>query len=181
MLARSLPEWMIRMFRVPYPTSRWERALPPELEVEFEQGTLCGVALGDDVERLAFLGPADSPGGACAGVLGYSDLGLALVSDSGKLGGVTLLIAGSPGAAHRPFEGCIRARGQRHLLTTGANELEIVTRFGTPTEHADQKDDETGEVWERSLRYVSGGVLREVVFDPDGSLIEINIEPYGEA
>ncbi|MFN8586265.1 MAG: hypothetical protein U0704_00550 [Candidatus Eisenbacteria bacterium] len=180
MLARSLPTWMIRAFRVPFPTSHWERTIAPELEVDFVKGALCGVALGDDVERLSFLGPAESPGEACAGVLGYSDLGLSLFSDAGKLGAITLLLTGSPGAKHRTFEGCFRVRGHRHVLPPETTEAEIVTLFGEPTARAEQKDDETGEIWERSLRYVNGPVLCEVVFDPEGALVEINLEPSGE-
>lgn len=180
MLARSLPEWMIHAFRVPYPTSRWERTLAHDLEVDVVKGSLSGVELGDDVERLSFLGPADSAGEACAGVFGYNALGLALLSDGGKLGSITLLLTGSPGGKHDAFAGIFRVRGHRHVLPPETTEAEIVTLFGEPTERAEQKDDETGEIWERSLRYVNGPVLCEVVFDPEGALIEINLEPAGD-
>ncbi|MBI5168084.1 MAG: hypothetical protein HZA61_01210 [Candidatus Eisenbacteria bacterium] len=180
MLARSLPEWMIHAFRVPYPTSRWERTLAHDHEVDFVKGSLSGVALGEDVERLSFLGPADSAGEACAGVFGYNALGLALMSDGGKLASITVLLTGSPGGKHAAFAGIFRVRDNRHVLPPETTEAEIVTLFGEPAARAEQKDDETGEVWERSLRYVNGPVLCEVVFDPEGALIEINLEPSGE-
>ncbi|MBK7367864.1 MAG: hypothetical protein IPJ04_08095 [Candidatus Eisenbacteria bacterium] len=180
MLARSLPEWMIHAFRVPYPTSRWEKTPSPNLEVDVVKGSLSGVELGDDVERLSFLGPADSAGEACAGVFGYNALGLALMSDNGKLASITLLLTGSPGGKHDAFAGIFRVRGHRHVLPPETTEAEIVTLFGEPTARAEEKDDESGHVWERSLRYVNGNVLCEVVFDPEGALIEINLEPAGD-
>ncbi len=159
---------------------RGGRSLARDLEVDVVKGSLAGVALGEDVERLSFLGPADSAGEACAGVFGYDALGLALMSDGGRLGSITLLLTGSPGGKHAAFAGVFRVHGHRHVLPPETTEAEIVTLFGEPTARAEQKDDETGEIWERSLRYVNGPVLCEVVFDPEGALIEINLEPAGD-
>ena len=180
MLAKTLPEWMISAFGVPYPTSEWVRNLPPYLEVDFVRGSLCGVALGDDIERLSFLGRADSANEAAMGILGFSPLGLALVTHDGKLHSVTMLLTGSPGSKHKPFEGIFHVNGNRHMVPAITTEAEAIALFGEPTVRGDQRDGETGEIWETSLRYVNGSVACEVVFDPEGQLVEINLEPSGE-
>ena len=181
MLARTLPEWLVNILGLSYPTSAWRRQLPAYLDVDHVRGALCGVAIGDSIEGLSFLGCADSANEAAMGVLGYSALGMELSASDGKLGSITLLLTGSEGAKHKPFEGLFRVKSNRHVIPAETTEAEALALFGEPTARAEQQDDETGEVWETSLRYVNGPVLCEVVFNPDGKLIEVNLEPAPEA
>ncbi len=181
MLARTLPEWLVNILGLSYPTSEWRRQLPAYLDVDHVRGALCGVAIGDSIEGLSFLGCADSANEAAMGVLGFNALGMGLITKDGKLAGITLVLTGSEGAKHKPFEGLFRVNGNRHVIPVDTTEEEALALFGEPTARAEERNDETGELWETSLRYVNGPVLCEVVFNPEGKLIEINLERAPEA
>ena len=117
----------------PNPTAHWraEPGLRPEFD--FGRHALCGVKIGDPVEWLAKLGPAEDPRAARReGRYCYYSKGLEIGANDGRVISYLLVWGGSADPRYRPFAGACTYRGRSLPLSAQTGEREIVGYFGDP-------------------------------------------------
>ena len=172
---------MIHAFRVPYPR-RDGKGRSHDLEVDVVKGL--AVRRRARRRRRATLVPrprrlrGQKRARACSATTRARSR--ALSDRRSKLGSIT---ASADRLARREadaFAGIFRVRRPPSRAAARTTEAEIVTlSSASRPRRAEQKDDETGEIWERSLRYVNGRVLCGRV-SIRGTDPEISLEPAGD-
>jgi hypothetical protein len=134
--------------RVRDPTREWSHDPTVPLLAELDRIELCGVGMGDEVDRLSFLGPSHS------GDFDYPSAGLRLDVDGGVLEG--FLVALRRGAylgpvdhtEVRPFAGRLRIGGRDHAPLELRGEQDFIAAWGAPY-WRDQDEDEVLLFFER--------------------------------
>ena len=116
------------VFAQPNPTRRWQFDPAVPLVLDLDQHTLGGIAVGQPLQRLSFLGKA-FPRGSC---LAYPALGLAVSEADGLI--VELIVYfGHPSEPDGgTFAGPIRHRGELLEMSATADEPWLRTRLGEP-------------------------------------------------
>lgn len=112
-------------------TARWTRAANLRLSLDFASGALCGVALGERLERLAFLGPADGGRGPDADLV-YRELGLAVGVQRGRIASYDLWWRDSLEQGFQPYAGTVLRDGRPLALGTATTEAGLVLALGEP-------------------------------------------------
>ena len=150
------------------PTRLWDAGLaPPPVDVNLDRHALCGVGIGEPVDRLASrLGRAeDIPSAARGGSLKYPSKGLYLSAAEGKLD--TFVLAwGDPQAG--TFRGTCTYRGRPVNLSGESTESNVVAALGEPYWAANDGP-------ERVLFYEHGPVEWQVVLNPAGRLTSLEV------
>ncbi len=170
-------EWLPRRADL---TAGWIRAPDLRLLLDFHGGSLCGVALGDPVERLAFLGPTDRSAGP-EDDLEYLSLGLSVGYTAGNIDFYGLWWQDHLGAGYRRYAGAVLLGGRAVALGPVTPEHEVLEAFGPPY-WRDQDDEETilfyeprdasGRVTERQVELDDRGALRALLVLADPILAE---------
>ena len=164
-----------RLFRRPYPSSAWRRRQSLSIDADGDRGALCGVSLGQSIEDLSLLGPADDPGNARQGVLSYFSLGLEVRVSGATFKEVSLILADTLRDGYRPFRGSLTCGGRTHVLATEMREQAVPGLFGTPGRRSEVRDQETGDLEEVTLSYSSADVTCELIVGTGGIVEEVHI------
>lgn len=140
----------------------WVAEQEPQLNFNFDDFALCGVHLGDRVERLSELGlgPAEDARAARKGLLRYYSLGLELSVHHEEIAGFVLVWAW-PNELECPFASFTGRCVHHHRdwpLHRETNFLDVTARLGEPIRREDHEDSYT-------FVYRFNGVLLEVDFD----------------
>ncbi len=127
--------------RKPDPTATWRAEPGLRLEFDFSSQALCGVRIGESLERLARLGPAEDKRAGGRGRYCYYSKGLEIGAAAG-LADSFLLVWDSPAEPrYRPFAGTCMYRGRDLGLSARTSEADIRQCFGEPY-WRDQDEDE---------------------------------------
>jgi hypothetical protein len=148
-------------------TAGWVRDPSLRLTLDFSTGMLCGVGLGEPVERLSFLGPTDRRPKPDHD-LEFLALGLSVGLSGDKIDSYSVWWRDDPGAGYQPYPGSVLLQNQRTSLGKTTQEPEILTTLGPPY-WRDQDDSETILFYE--LRDSWGGLTeRQLELDGKGAL-----------
>ncbi len=170
-------EWLPRRTDL---TAGWARVPDLRLLLDFTAGSLCGVALGEPVERLAFLGPTDRSA-APEEDLEYLELGLSIGFTAGRIDFYGLWWQDHLGAGYRRYAGGVLLGGRAVALGPLTPEHEIVGALGRPY-WRDRDVSETilfyelrdprGRITERQVELDERGALRALLVLADPILAE---------
>ena len=168
-----------RLFGGGDPTQKWVANWGLGLDFDFETHALCGVRLGEPLERLSRLGPAEDSRAARDGSFLYYSKGLEVGVEGGRINRYALFWRDFHGEGYQPFAGTCRDKGRPLMLSPNTTEREIKALFGEPYwRHTDEPDEEEpaeNDPSETSLFYEFGDTERIVTLTPDGRLMEIEI------
>lgn len=125
------------MFGFPWradPTRHWVAQPHLPLQFDFDVFELCGVGLGDRVEALCFLGPAEDSRWARRGRLRYFSRGVEIDVADELICGYVLHWSwpNEYGAAFDAFAGSCTHRGQPCRLHRETNFLDFIAEFDEP-------------------------------------------------
>lgn len=145
------------------PTGNW--ATEPGLSVDFdlEPPSLLGVKLGEPLEKLFRLGPAENKETAHQGELRYFSRGVAIEIVKGKCDAFFIVFSqGLEGYA--AFHGTVRFNGSPISLNSATDTAAVIEMFGEPLRREDDEDE--------SVLYFSeeNDIEWEVEFSPLGLL-----------
>lgn len=143
------------------PSAEWTADPGRALELDLEASALCGVPIGEAVDRFAFLGPPDNPWPSRGGDYRWHRRGFEVQSEDGRWDGLILFWPRDG----RPFEGTLFWRGKPLALSATTRREELTRLFGPPY-RADDEDDEP------VLYYEHGDVEWQIEFAEDGGLME---------
>jgi hypothetical protein len=147
------------------PTRSWRRDSDRELVLDLDSHTLCGVTIGDPIDRLSFLGPATR----WPYDLEFAHLGIAICPEADdRIAEISIFFADSHGAHFEPFAGTIRFRGEHITLCHQCTESTIVAQFG----EAYWRDQDKDEVL---LFFEWGEREWQIEFDRGGGLTSLTI------
>ena len=109
-----------------------EPALSETLTVDLTTHRFCGVAIGDPIDKLSFLGPADDPYEQKA-TYNYYQRGFYLVDDGGKLETVVFLLALDDSMPKvKPFVGRWLHNGRLLPITAQTQPHDLRRDWGEP-------------------------------------------------
>ena len=154
------------------PTLEWTASAAAPLVVDLDASALCGVRLGDSIERLRFLGQGRWRGlsaslrgkkGVTMGTLDYPERGLALDVMGGRLEGFVLTVSGGAERGFAPFGGRIRFGGAEMGMERLDTEKRVLDMLGEPWWRDEDEDEillfyERGEV-EWQIEIEKGGTV----------------------
>ncbi len=123
-------------------TAGWVRDPSLRLALDFSTGTLCGVGLGEPVERLSFLGPTDrkpKPGHD----LEFLALGVSVGLSGDRIDSYSVWWRDDLEAGYQPYSGSVLLQGRHTSLGGTTQEPEILSNLGPPY-WRDQDDSESG-------------------------------------
>lgn len=168
-----------KVFRRGYPSAAWTRREPLSLEFDFDRTALNGVGIGDGLEGLSFLGPAEDAPAAQKELLRYFSLGLEIRCAEGRVAELTLVWADSMAEGYRPFAGLCRRRGHVLGFSPETSEGDVTLALGQPHTRREARDEESGALEELTLSYSLANIEWEVALGPDGRLLEIHTRRGG--
>ncbi len=156
-----------RLFAKSDPTREWTAQPGLKVLLDLDKHTLCGIRLGDPVDRVSRLGTPDNLRPTKYEDYAYDTLGFDIGAREGMVTGFTLLF--DPEAAGfeedvRPFGGGVRWRGESCKLSSDTRAAQFIERFGEPY-WTDRDDDEI------LLFYEFGEVEWQVEFGADERLV----------
>lgn len=146
------------------PSADWTADPGRVLALDLEASALGGVAPGEPVERLAFLGPPENPWPSRNGIYSWPELGFRADAENGLLEAF-ILFWPREGGLPRPFAGPVAWRGKPLALSASTRREELERLFGPPY-HAQEDDAEP------VLYYEHGDVEWQIEFGEDGGLLE---------
>jgi hypothetical protein len=152
-------------------TGGWVQRLPGPLVVNFDQMSLCDVALGSRFEGLYFLGPDDDPHATASGYHEYRALGVAVgQSDDGfYFEHLTVNFYTDDGVV--PFAGRFVLDGNDVPIDRDTTFEQLKTYFkGWELE---THEEEGG--WIEEADFTRGDASVEFSWEEDGTLIDIEI------
>lgn len=114
------------------PTSTWVEDEDLELEFDFTTHALCGVRLGEPIDRLSRLGPVEDPRAVDQGELCYYSKGLLVEVTEGRISGFLLFWADEQLDQFEPFAGRCVHHGRVLMLNDETDEGEILSLWGKP-------------------------------------------------
>jgi hypothetical protein len=164
-------DWLRSLF-APDPTRGWTADRPDPLTFDFDRFELIGARVGDPIDRLSRLGPAEDRAAAKKGRLCYPSLGLEILSDEGRITGIGIYWAAKFHPSCRPFLGRCTLRGRELPLHEPLTENRLREWFGEPHDH-DADEEEVVLVF----RSTSRGVEWDVCLGADGRLRELAVYP----
>lgn len=145
------------------PTGNWATEPGLLLEFEMEPPSLLGVKLGEPLEKLFRLGPAENKESAHQGELRYYSRGVAIEVDKGKCDAFFVVFSqGFEGFA--AFHGTVRFEGDPIDLSAATDVQAVTEIFGEPLRREDDADEsvlyfsEEGAEWE--FEFSPLGLLR---------------------
>jgi hypothetical protein len=150
------------------PTRAWVADPSLVLYFDLDKHALCGVRLGDPIERLSPLGPAEHRGNAREGLFSYFSRGLEFEAENGIISLYALVWASMEARGFKPFGGACWFQGRKLDLSARTRETELVRVFGEPY----QRDVDEGEVL---LVYKHQGVDWEIEISPRGTLNDFTL------
>ncbi|MCI0396477.1 MAG: hypothetical protein L0332_19200 [Chloroflexi bacterium] len=115
-------------------TFSWQAvlALSETLTVDLTTHRFCGVAIGDPIEKLSFLGPADNPYDQFQ-IYNYNKRGFYLAEDDGKLETVVfILVLDDFMPEMRPFVGHWLCNGRTLTITAQTQPKDLQRDLGEP-------------------------------------------------
>jgi hypothetical protein len=118
-------DWWHRLFD---PTRNWTPDPSCKLVFELDRGALNGVGMGDDGERLSFLGPSDDPESARRGIFSYHRLGYGFDWNDERLVDGCEVVFFDEFEKYQPFGGRI-TYNQEELRLAGMSESRFRERF----------------------------------------------------
>jgi len=147
----------------------WKREPGLVLTFDFGRNALCGVRIGDPVDWLSKLGPAEDARAARRdGRYCYYSKGLEVGAREGRVTSYLLVWGGSEDPRYRPFAGACGYRGKSLPLSGDTREPEIVGYFGHPY----WRDEDEEEIL---LFYEFEDLEWQVELTPQGSLKAVSI------
>src|SRR2546422_4959539 len=126
------------------PPRDWTRDPALVLLLDLDSHALCGARLGEPLERLRGLGPAEDRRAARRESFRYLSRGLEVDSESGALHGFVLVFKDDLREGFQPFQGRLRFRGEPIQLSGSSTEKDLVERFGQPYWRDEDRDE--GEI-----------------------------------
>ncbi len=158
-----------RLFARPDSTADWKPEPGLRLEVDLGRHALCGVRVGDPVEWLSRLGPAeDALAARRDGRYSYYTRGLEVGARGGRVTSYLLVWGGYADPKYQPFAGACTSRGKSLPLSADTREPEIARYFGEPY----WRDEDEDEIL---LFYEFGEVEWQVELTLQGSLKAVSI------
>jgi len=151
-------------------TRTWVREPERTIEFDFTERSLAGTRLGDRIEELSFLGPAEEPRSARRGLLSYFSLGLEIDIEDELLKTFRLIWEDPADQRFSSFTGVCRLRGKVVPLHRESTFVDVVRHLGQPDE---QEEDSFGKVF----CYTRAGFDVEVVFDELDLLLSVSVLP----
>jgi hypothetical protein len=145
------------------PSGNWATEPGLALDFDFEPPTLLGVTLGEPVEKLFRLGPAENKETAHEGELRYYSRGVAIEVVKGKCDAFFIVFSqGLEGYA--AFHGAIRFKGTPISMSNATETDMLIDIFGEPLRREDDEDE--------TVLYFSevNGIDWEIEFSPLGLL-----------
>jgi hypothetical protein len=134
------------------------------LEVDLTDASLCGVKLGDPIERLSRLGPPENAKPSAQGGYSYFSRGLEVTAfDDGRLDSLWFCWANPALPRFRSFPGTFVWKGKAVSIDGRTTADQVIQRFGDPY-HVEDDEDET------ILRYELGDIEWELEFDKGAGL-----------
>ena len=116
------------LFAQPNPTRRWQFDPAIPLLLDLDQHTLCGIAVGQPLERLSFLGKGFPHGQ----ILAFPALGLAVSETDGLIGELIVYFGHATEPDGGTFAGAVRHRSQALELSAATSEAWLRARLGEP-------------------------------------------------
>jgi hypothetical protein len=155
--------------RQPNRTASWQATANDPLAVDLTAYRFCGVAIGDPIDNLSFLGPAENPYEQ-AHTYNYFQRGFYLVDDNGQLETVVFLLALDPSMPRvRPFVGNWLHNGRSLHLTDQTQPQDLRRDLGEPFhEYSEETND---VIW----FYESPGVEWQFAWSPTGQLASVEL------
>jgi hypothetical protein len=145
------------------PTGNWATEPGLTLDFELEPPALLGVKLGEPLEKLFRLGPAENKETANLGEIRYYSRGVSIEVVKGKCDAFFLVFSqGLEGYA--AFMGTARFEGTPVDLNSATDTQAVIELFGEPLRREDDEDEtilyfeEEGAAWE--LEFSPLGLLR---------------------
>ena len=155
------------------PAMDWVPKSELKLEVDLSDASLCGVKLGDPIERLSPLGPPENPDASEKTGYAYFSRGLEVGPDPQGRFDYFLCYWGAPDRPrYRPFAGTFSWKGKTIAIDGRMTVDDAVARFGDPY-HVDADEEESilryqldDAGWE--LEFARGGGLRAFLLERPG-------------
>jgi hypothetical protein len=158
------------LFNSSYPTSDWSAFDDRKLRFDFDKNALCEVAIGDRMERLRFLGPAeDAKAASNYESLLYYSKGLFVTLDNETIVGYVIFFQDVCENKYAPFAGTCLANGRQIELSRETTEAQLLDLWGEPY-WRDAKDDD-----EILLFFERGNIEWQIELDGFGGLLVINV------
>jgi len=152
-----------RWFGQEDPSRDWVAGPAVEFVLDLDESSLNGARLGDDIERLSALGPAEDHRAARFGALRYYSKGLSIELQGRQIASFLLVWQDPLGEGYLPYSGVCRARGAIVRLAPEVTEGELILALG-PAYWRDSDEDEL------LLFYEHGDVEWQFELTADGRL-----------
>lgn len=120
------------------PTVAWTADPALAATLDLDRHRICGAGLGEPVERLAGLGPAEDGPAAARGELRYPSRGLSVSTVDGL---VTAFFVAWREPGYAPFAGRVTSDGREVGLAGGSTPEDLVAMLGTPYWRAEDPDE----------------------------------------
>lgn len=146
------------------PSAEWTADPGRALALDLEASSLGGVATGDPVERLAFLGRPENPWPSRGASYLWHGRGFQVGVEAGRVD-CFIFYWPKDGGLPRPFAGPVSWRGKPLALGASTRREDLERLFGPPY-HAQEADDEP------VIYYEHGDVEWQIEFRGDGGLRE---------
>lgn len=162
------------------PTADWVRDPNQRLAVDVARGTLCGVAFGEPIGRVAFLGPTERVRKECSD-LEFLAQGVSVGISEGLIESYSIWWQDYLEVGFTPYAGSILRDGEPLGWNRATTENEIVSALGQPY-FRDQDDSETilfyepkdrwGRLTERQIELDENGKLKALLISPEPMLAD---------
>lgn len=155
--------------RQPNRTFSWQATPGEPLTVDLTTHRFCGVAIGDSIDNLSFLGPSENPYERVH-TYNYFRRGFYLVDDDGRLETVVFLLALDPSMPKvRPFEGSWLHNGRPLPITTQTQPQDLRRDYGEPFHEYTEPEGDL--IW----FYEFPGVEWQFAWTKDGQLVSVEL------
>ena len=154
------------------PTRKWVALAGLNLHFDFSQHALCGVQVGEDLDLLQRLGPAEDGRAARLGSYRYYSKGFEVCSDGNVVESYVLVWRDDLAEGYKPFVGDCKLGGTDISLSAETTEEDIVEIFGSPYWRS-QDADEVLLFYEGG--YEHGEMEWQVELTPQGKLKRMTI------
>ena len=129
------------MTRAPDPTKDWRRLPDLDLTFDLDRAELNGVRLGERLDRLSFLGPAEDRALAREGELCYHSLGLCVELEDDMITNYRIIWRDPYEEKYEPFPGSVEYHSNRIALED-LTEATAIGEFGEPSSRDDEDEEE---------------------------------------
>ncbi len=146
------------------PTSQWHAQSDLVIELNLSRPSICGIQLGDPVDRIAAIGRPDNTHPTQNELYVYSRHGFWIEADNGVVSSFSAVFdPNTAGMESNAFHGTVIHMNEKASLRASTTEAEFRRRFGNPYW---RDTDDT----EQLLFYEFGDIEWQVEFGRDGRL-----------